>query len=90
MTAGGYPGSPGAPIERCNGVAIDFRIKNGVAVLRRRRRDFAPAGELAGLPARISPKPFASSEPPKGMTHTAKNDAVCSVFFVINKSKNIV
>jgi hypothetical protein len=29
------------------------------------RRDIAPAGELAGLPARDSPKPYASS--PLGM-----------------------
>src|SRR5260370_25475982 len=34
-------------------------IKNGVGLLRDpRRRDIAPAGELAGLPARDSPKPY--------------------------------
>jgi|SRR5882762_1919668 len=33
-------------------------IKNGVGLLRDpHRRDIAPAGELAGLPARDSPKP---------------------------------
>src|SRR5271165_989043 len=36
-----------------------FEIKNGVARMRYpHRRDVAPAGEVAGLPARDSPKPY--------------------------------
>jgi hypothetical protein len=33
-------------------------IKNGVGFKNPRRRDIAPTGELAGLPARDSPKPM--------------------------------
>jgi hypothetical protein len=57
-------------------------IKNGVAFEGRRRRDIAPAGELAGLPARDSPKPVAFAGPPEGMSYTAKNNGTCSVQFI--------
>jgi hypothetical protein len=48
----------------------------------RRRRDIAPTGELAGLPARESPKLAAFAGPPQGMTHTAKNTEMSSVLFL--------
>jgi hypothetical protein len=58
-------------------------IKNGVDFSVPRRRDIAPAGELAGLPARDSPKPDAFAVPPQGMTHIAKDREIRSVFFVL-------
>jgi hypothetical protein len=63
--------------------ATDPTIKNGVGLMRYpRRRDIAPTGELAGLPARESPKPAAFAEPPQGMTYTAKITEMSSVLFI--------
>jgi hypothetical protein len=41
-------------------------VKNGAAFYGPRRRDIAPAGELAGLPGRDSPKLFLSFTPDDG------------------------
>jgi hypothetical protein len=64
------------------GANSSVELKNGVAFEGRRRRDIAPAGELAGLPARDSPKPLTFAGPPQGMTYTAKNFGTSGVLFV--------
>src|ERR1700692_1988075 len=53
-----------ASTARYRRAPLEAEIKNGAVLVRYpRRRDIAPAGELAGLPARNSPKPYPPRDP---------------------------